>query len=57
MLVTPTGIAEWKGVCPIRLVRERYFVVVGALLEGRYAIFDTEASELVPFNEGSPATS
>jgi hypothetical protein len=57
MLVTPTGIAEWKGDCPIRLVCGRYFVVVGALLEGRYAIFDTDTLELVPFNEGNPATS
>jgi hypothetical protein len=51
MLVTPDGIAEWKGDCPIKLDRGRYFVAVGALLEGRYAIFDTETSALVPFNE------
>jgi len=49
LLVTPDGIANWSGECPIRLDGGRYFVVVGALLEGRYAIFDTETSELVPF--------
>jgi len=48
LLVTPHGIAEWKGECPVRLNNGRYFVVVGALQEGRYAIFDTETSELVP---------
>lgn len=57
MLVTPAGIAEWKGDCPIKLDRGRYFVVIGALMEGRYAIFDTETSELVPFNEESLASS
>jgi hypothetical protein len=57
LLVTPEGITEWKGGCPIRLDHGRYFVVVGALLEGRYAIFDTDTSELVPFNEGSLTTS
>ena len=32
-------------------------IVVGTLLERRPAICDTSTSELVPFNEGSPATS
>ncbi len=49
MLVTPAGITEWKGDCRIKLDRGRYFVVVGALLDGRYAIFDTNTSELIPF--------
>ena len=47
----PDGVTEWHGECPVRLDNGRYFVVVDALLEGRYAIFDTETSELVPFNE------
>ena len=49
LLATPDGIAEWEGEYPVRLEGGRYFVVVGALLEGRYAIFDTNKSELVPF--------
>jgi hypothetical protein len=49
MLVTQSGIAPWQGEGPIKLDDGRYFVVVGALLEGQYAIFDTNTSELVPF--------
>ena len=48
MLVTPAGIAQWRGECPIMLDHGRYFVVVGALLDGRYAMFATDTSELVP---------
>ena len=48
LLARPHGIAVWHGECPVRLHNGRYFVVVGGLLEGRYAIFDTETSELVP---------
>lgn len=51
LLVTPDGIREWKGNSPIRLDRGRYFVVVGALCEGQFAIFDTDTSELLPFSE------
>ena len=52
LLVTPKGIAEWRGECSVHLSEpERYFVVVGALCEGRYAVYDTETSVLVPFNE------
>ena len=49
MLVTPAGVLDWNGECSVKLERGRYFVVVGALLEGRFAIFDTDTSELVPF--------
>jgi hypothetical protein len=49
LLVTPDGIADWSGECPVRLDGGRYFVVVGGLLEGRYATLDTDKSELVPF--------
>jgi hypothetical protein len=49
MLVTPSGISEWRGESPIKLHPGRYFVVVGALLEGSFATFDTTTSELVPF--------
>lgn len=50
LLATPEGITGWKGESPIRVDQGRYFVVVGALCEGRFAIFDTETSELLPFN-------
>jgi hypothetical protein len=49
LLVKPDGIAEWQGECPVRLAPDRYFVVVDSLLEGRYACFDTDTSELVPY--------
>ena len=42
LLVTPDGISEWSGDTPIRLEHGRYFVVVGALCEGQFAIFDTD---------------
>ena len=51
MVVTPSGTAEWTGESPIKLHHGRYFVVVGALLEGHFATFDTTTSELVPFKE------
>ena len=51
LLATPEGIADWQGESPIRLYEnQRYFVVVGALCEARYAVYDTEASVLMPFN-------
>lgn len=56
LLATSQGIAPWKGERPIRLQHEeRYFVVVGALCEGRFAVFDTEASVLMPFNVSGSA--
>jgi len=48
ILATPDRIVEWAGDGPIRLRSDRYFVVVGALLEGRYALLDTDTTELVP---------
>ncbi len=50
LLVTPAGVEAWQGETPIRLDEERYFVVVGALCEGQFAIFDTVTSELTPFS-------
>jgi hypothetical protein len=38
------------GETAIALTDERYFVVIGALCEGRFAILDTETSLLTPFN-------
>ena len=52
LLATPEKISEWNGDRPIRLLdHERYFVAVGALWEGRYAVFDSDTSVLMPFNE------
>ncbi len=52
LLATPEGITEWQGEHSIRLHEsDRYFVVIGALCEGRYAVFDSETSVLLPFNE------
>ena len=48
LLASPQGIIEWKGDRPICLDDSRYFVVVGALCYGQFAIFDTETLELVP---------
>lgn len=54
MAVTPEGILEWHGAATLQLTPgQRFLVVVGALCEGRYATFDTESLELVPFNEAA----
>ena len=47
----PDGISEWSGDRPVRLDSGRFFVVIGALCQGRYAVLNTESWELVPFNE------
>jgi predicted phosphodiesterase len=52
LLATPDGISPWNGERPIRLLdNARYFVVIGAICEGRYAVFDSDTSVLMPFNE------
>ena len=38
---------NWSGERPIRLDDGRYFVVVGALCQGRYALFDTESLQVL----------
>ncbi len=53
LLATPEGLTPWEGRTTIRLVDHRYFVVVGAVCQGRFAIFDTDSSELRPFNADS----
>ena len=50
LLAGPDETDDWQGDCPIRLHHGRYFVVVGPLFKGQYAIFDTATSELTPFN-------
>ncbi len=51
LLVSPDGIQDWDGQTSVVLNGGRYFVVIGALCEGRYAMLDTETGELTPFNE------
>lgn len=53
MLITPTGIQDWDGRTPVQLDEGRYFVVLGALCEGHYAIFDTETYHLTPYSEAA----
>jgi len=49
LLVNTDGVSDWGGESAIQLAEpERYFVAIGALCYGRYAIFDTESCELVP---------
>jgi hypothetical protein len=48
-LTTPSRICDWRGDQSTTIADGRYFVVVGALCEGNYAIFDTDSSELVPY--------
>lgn len=50
LLANPLGIEAWSGEAPICLADNRYFVVVGALCDGAYAIYDTQTSELKPFH-------
>jgi predicted phosphodiesterase len=51
LAATPKGFIEWAGESPICLDQDRYFVVIGALCDGSFAIFDTATSMLTPFNE------
>jgi hypothetical protein len=49
LLVTPDGVTEWSGENAVQLAASgQYFVVIGALCDGIYAIFDTKTCELVP---------
>ena len=50
MLASPERIEDWSGESPVSLAGGRFFVVVGALCDGRFATLDTESSELVPFS-------
>lgn len=49
LLTRPQSVEDWHGECPISLSDGRFFVVVGALCEGHYAIFDTGTCELIPY--------
>jgi predicted phosphodiesterase len=48
-LATPDGSVEWGGTAPIRLTPPgRYFVVVGAVVAGHAAMYETTTGDLIP---------
>lgn len=49
LIATPTELLDWHGDSTIRLDQGRYFVVIDALCNGKFATFDTDTSELVPY--------
>jgi hypothetical protein len=50
LLGTLAGILPWQGEEPVRLDSEdRYLVVVHAVWNGRFALFDTDTNDLIPF--------
>lgn len=51
LAATPTGLLSWNGVETLSLTQGRFFIVIGALCEGRYAILNTDNCELTPFND------
>jgi hypothetical protein len=53
LLGTPDGLLSWRGEGPVRLDNPtRYLVVVHAVCDGKWALFDTETAELTPFSQG-----
>ncbi len=50
LLATPQRIEAWSGQKPLTLNTGRYFVVIGAVCDGCFAIFDTDSNELIPYN-------
>jgi hypothetical protein len=53
LLGTPNGLLPWRGEGPVRLDKsQRYLIVVHAVCDGKYALFDTETGDLTPFGEG-----
>jgi len=50
LLVTPKGVDSWAGTRQLDLCDGRFFVVVGALCEGRFAVFDTNTRRLSPLD-------
>lgn len=49
LLARPNGIDQWQGEQTVKLIGDRFFVVIAALCEGAFATFDTETCELQPF--------
>lgn len=50
IVTRPDRVEPWCGERAIDLSDGRYFVVLGAVCHGDFAIFDTETSELVPLH-------
>jgi hypothetical protein len=54
LLGTPAGLLPWRGDRPVCLdATKRYLVVIHAVWDGKFALFDTKTDELTPFGEGS----
>jgi predicted phosphodiesterase len=52
LLGTPDGLLPWRGDRPVCLdATQRHLVVVHAVWDGRFALFDTKTGELIPFGE------
>jgi hypothetical protein len=50
LMATPGVILGWEGEHPIRLDGgTRYLILVAAICDGKFAIFDTDTLELIPF--------
>ncbi len=57
LLATPEGIQDWTGAGPVALSREgRVLLGIHAVLWGRCALLDTDASQLVPIDVGRSGT-
>jgi Calcineurin-like phosphoesterase superfamily domain len=53
LLGAPGGVLPWSGERPLYLDRNgRYLVVVHAVWDGSFALFDTDNNELIPFGRG-----
>jgi hypothetical protein len=52
LLGTPDGLLPWRGDRPVCLdASKRHLVVIHAVWDGRFALFDTKTDELIPFGE------
>jgi predicted phosphodiesterase len=49
LAVTPDAVLPWNGEGPLRLSPGRYLVVVHALVQGHFAVYDTETQILTPY--------
>jgi hypothetical protein len=51
---TPGGVIPWRGDQRLCLDgANRYLVVIHAVYDGKWALFDTEANDLIPFGGGA----
>lgn len=48
------GMLDWNGTEPLDLSTCRFFIVIGALCQGRFALYDTEARRLHPYSISIP---